>query len=82
MNFGLPWQAWLFIGIFIGLMMGNKRFRHEVDSVVARIMGRKARPWQEPPKEEAKEKTDKTSTREVGHSQGSTHIHERDIYIK
>ncbi len=44
MVFSFPPAFWIALGFFLGIMVFNKRFRQEVDRMVARMMGRKAKP--------------------------------------
>jgi len=39
----IPWTFWVGLGIFIGLLIGNRKFRDECDAFVARLMGNRNR---------------------------------------
>ena len=69
-----PPAVWVALGFFLGMFVGNKKFRDEVDRVIARIMGRKPGPTT--PKEDAAHKLDQTEVR-----RGKGRVHIRDTYI-
>lgn len=41
MMFSVPWYFYVFIGVFIGLLLGNAKFRRECDAILARMLGSK-----------------------------------------
>ncbi len=81
----IPWYMWIGVGFFLGLFIGNKKFRAEVDKVLAHMMGRKAKeiPPETPEPEKAQEKPQikeiDGGVREVRRDKRGTHI--RDIYF-
>ena len=41
MMFSLPWYLYVFAGVFVGLFMGNIKFRKECEAILAKLMGSK-----------------------------------------
>ena len=51
MMFSLPWYYYIFIGVFLGLFMGNPKFRQECSAILAKLMGSKKKKGTQPNKD-------------------------------
>jgi hypothetical protein len=79
MFFQIPYYAWLFIGIFLGLILGNKKFRKECTTIFDRLVSPKKK---KPENTEVKDETQEPETTipKVNRS-GRGGIHIREIHF-
>ena len=52
LSFDLPWYLWLGFGVFLGLLIGNKKFRDEFDKILGKVTGGKPKKPKELPRED------------------------------